>query len=116
MFNPETFSFDKSGLKEESKKFRPETIDEEDNKIDSVNAVDVPYPRRKKFSSKKRYRKNNHRRFRNNKSHNQKSKDNSSGNYNVEEKTKSGNNKHIYENPEDSRFNTEKYHKKQHKN
>ena len=38
------------------------------------------------------------------------------GTYNVEEKTKSGNDKHIYENPEDSRFNTEKYHKKQHKN
>ena len=52
----------------------------------------------------------------NNKSYKQNPKDNSSGKYNVEEKTKSGSDKHIYENPEDSRFNTEKYHKKQHKN
>ena len=116
MFNPETFSFDKSGLQEESKKFHPEMIDKEDNKIDSVNAGDVPRPRRKRFSSQKKYRKKNQRRFRNNESYNPKSKDNSSGNYNVEEKTKSGNDEHIYENSEDSRFNTEKHHKKQHKN
>ena len=35
--------------------------------------------------------------------------------YNIEEKTKLDNDKYISEDSEDSKFNTEKYHKKQHK-
>ena len=113
MFNPETFTFDKSGLRKESKNFQPEKIDEEDGKIGAVEVGDIPRPRRRKSPSRQS-RKQNQEKFRKNESYHRKSKKFFSDKYNIEEETKLDNDKHISKDSEDSKFNTEKYHKKQH--
>tara|TARA_B100000678_G_scaffold288231_1_gene296296 strand:+ start:576 stop:1589 length:1014 start_codon:yes stop_codon:yes gene_type:complete len=114
MFNPETFTFDKSGLRKESKNFQPEKIDEEDGKIGAVEVDNIPRSQRRKSPSRQS-RKQSQKRFRKNESYHRKSKKVFSDKYNIEEKTKLDNDKYISEDSEDSKFNTEKYHKKQHK-
>jgi hypothetical protein len=114
MFNPKTFTFDKSGLRKESKNFQPEKIDEEDGKIGAVEVDNIPRSQRRKSPSRQS-RKQSQKRFRKNESYHRKSKKVFSDKYNIEEKTKLDNDKYISEDSEDSKFNTEKYHKKQHK-
>jgi len=123
MFNPEVFSFDENELEKEKSETAIESFAEEDDQIDSVEAHEVPKPKRrvrkqksKKISSRKNksFRKHN---SKNRKKHN--SGRIFSEEFDIEhDKPQKGNiiteNK-IEDSPDDSKFNTEKHHKRQHK-
>ena len=120
MFNPDSFSFDEEKLKKEVVGAQAETFSEE-NRIDSVEPNQVPRPKRK---SKRKWK---------NKIHKTKNKINKKPKISSKKKPKSpgiyfgdfeidhGNskgkntNEKNKESLDDSRFNTEKHHKRQHK-
>ena len=120
MFNPDSFSFDEEKLKKEVVGAQAETFSEE-NRIDSVEPNEVPRPKRK---NKRRWK---------NKIQKTKNKINKKPKISSKKKPKSpgiyfgdfeidhGNskgkntNEKNKESLDDSRFNTEKHHKRQHK-
>jgi len=122
MFNPNIFSFDKNQLeKEKSKIPKEDSID--GDQIDSVEAHEVPKPKRRqrKYNTKKqKYRKRKSAQ----KPHSQQKKKRSnnrffSEEYDIEKNHHQKGNiisdNEDQELPDDSKFNTEKHHKQQHK-
>ena len=123
MFNPEVFSFDENELEKEKSETAIESIAEDDDQIDSVEAHEVPKPKRRvhKHKSKKTISRKN-KSFRKHNSKIRKKRNSGrifSEEFDIEhDKPQKGN--MITENkmedlPDDSKFNTEKHHKRQHK-
>ena len=123
MFNPETFSFDEDKLAKEKSETPTETITEDDDQIDSVEAHEVPKPKRRQRKPKPKKtsrwkRKSSHQ-------HNSQARGIRTGGrifseeFDIEDdKPQKGNmiaDDKIEESPDDSKFNTEKHHKRQHK-
>jgi len=123
MFNPEVFSFDENELAKEKSETAIESFAEDDDQIDSVEAHEVPKPKRRvrKHKSKKTDSRKN-KSFRKHKSQMRKKRNSGrvfSEEFDIEhDKPQKGNmiaeNK-IEDSPDDSKFNTEKHHKRQHK-
>jgi len=113
MFNPDTFTFDKSGLQKESENLLSEEINEDDSKIDAVETGDVPRPRRRKIVSRQSS-KQKRKKFSKKRSSHRTSGRIFSEEFDIEE-AKSENDQNISEDSEDSKFNTEKHHKQQHR-
>ena len=123
MFNPEVFSFDENELAKEKSETAIESFAEDDDQIDSVEAHEVPKPKRRirKHKSKKTNSQKN-KSFRKHKSRIRKRRNSGrvfSEEFDIEhDKPQKGNmiaeNK-IEDSPDDSKFNTEKHHKRQHK-
>ena len=123
MFNPEVFSFDENELAKEKSETAIESFAEDDDQIDSVEAHEVPKPKRRvhKHKSKKTSSRKN-KSFRKHNSKIRKKRNSGrifSEEFDIEhDKPQKGNT--ITENksedsPDDSKFNTEKHHKRQHK-
>lgn len=120
MFNPDSFSFDEEKLKKEVVGAHAETFSEE-NRIDSVEPNEVPRPKRK---SKRKW-KNKIQKTKNkiNKKPKISSKKNPKspriyfGDFEIDHGNSKGKNTNEKnkESLDDSRFNTEKHHKRQHK-
>ena len=123
MFNPETFSFDENELAKEKSETPTETFTEDDDQIDSVEAHEVPKPKRRQ--RKTRPKKTSPRKSKSSHQHNSQPRGKrTSGRIFSEEfdiendKLQKGNmiaDDKIEESPDDSKFNTEKHHKRQHK-
>ena len=136
MFNPETFSFDEDALKKEKKDTSTESLLDQNNGLDSVTESDVPKPKRRKHSSQKndnkgRQKKESPRYSKQQKSKQQKSKQKHSTfprmakkrgrlfseEFDIEHEDPAIDK--VSDNPnesrEDAKFNSEKYHKRQHK-
>ena len=113
MFNPDTFTFDKSGLQKESENLLSEEINEDDSKIDAVETGDVPRPRRRKIVSRQSS-KQKRKKFSKKRSSHRTSGRIFSEEFDIEE-AKSENDQNNSEDSEDSKFNTEKHHKQQHR-
>ena len=123
MFNPEIFSFDENELEKEKSETAIESFAEDDDQIDSVEAHEVPKPKRRvhKHKSKKTIRRKN-KSFRKHNSKIRKKRNSGrifSEEFDIEhDKPQKGNmiteNK-IEDSLDDSKFNTEKHHKRQHK-
>jgi len=123
MFNPEVFSFDENELEKEKSETAIESFVEEDDQIDSIEADEVPKPKRRvrKHKSKKTTSRKN-KSFRKHNSKIRKKRNSGrifSEEFDIEhDKPQKGNmiteNK-IEDSPDDSKFNTEKHHKRQHK-
>ena len=120
MFNPDSFSFDEEKLKKEVVGAQAETFSEE-NRIDSVEPNEVPRPKRKskrKWKNKIQKTKN---KINKKPKISSKKKPKSPGIYFGDFEIDHGNskgkntNEKNKESLDDSRFNTEKYHKRQHK-
>ncbi len=123
MFNPETFSFDEDKLAKEKSETPTETFTEDDDQIDSVEAHEVPKPKRRQ--RKPRPKKNFRRKRKSSHQHNSQARGKRtsgrifSEEFDIEDdKPQKGNmiaDDKIEESPDDSKFNTEKHHKRQHK-
>lgn len=123
MFNPETFSFDEDKLAKEKSETPTETFTEDDDQIDSVEAHEVPKPKRRQ--RKPRPKKTSRRKRKSSHQYNSQARGiRTSGRIFSEEfdieddKPQKGNmiaDDKIEESPDDSKFNTEKHHKRQHK-
>ena len=123
MFNPETFSFDEDELAKEKSETPTETFTEDDDQIDSVEAHEVPKPKRRQ--RKTRPKKTSHRKSKSSHQHNSQPRRKRtigrifSEEFDIEDdKPQKGNmiaDDKIEESPDDSKFNTEKHHKRQHK-
>ena len=120
MFNPDSFSFDEEKLKKEVVGAQAETFSEE-NRIDSVEPNEVPRPKRKskrKWKNKIQKTKN---KINKKPKISSKKKPKSPGIYFGDFEIDRGNskgkntNEKNKESLDDSRFNTEKHHKRQHK-
>ncbi len=120
MFNPDSFSFDEEKLKKEVVGAQAETFSEE-NRIDSVEPNEVPRPKRKskrKWKNKIQKTKN---KINKKPKISSKKKPKSPGIYFGDFEIDHGNskgkntNEKNKESLDDSRFNTEKHHKRQHK-
>ncbi len=120
MFNPDSFSFDEEKLKEEMAGAQAETFSER-NKIDSVEPNEVPRPKRKnkrKWKNKIQKPKNRINKKRKNSSNRKpKSPGIYFGDFEIDREGPKGKNTNEKDNEssDDSRFNTEKHHKRQHK-
>ncbi|MEC7746436.1 MAG: CRISPR-associated endonuclease Cas6, partial [Candidatus Neomarinimicrobiota bacterium] len=123
MFNPETFSFDEDKLAKEKSETPTETFTEDDDQIDSVEAHEVPKPKRRQ--RKPRPKKTSRRKRKSSHQHNSQARGIRTGGrifseeFDIEDdKLQKGNmiaDDEIEESPDDSKFNTEKHHKRQHK-
>tara|TARA_Y100000590_G_scaffold380764_1_gene449321 strand:+ start:6268 stop:7179 length:912 start_codon:yes stop_codon:yes gene_type:complete len=123
MFNPEVFSFDENELEKEKSETAIESFAEDDDQIDSIEANELPKPKRR--ARKHKYKKNSSRKNKSFRKHNSKiRKKRNSGRIFSEEfdiehdKPQKGNiitENIIEDSPDDSKFNTEKHHKRQHK-
>ena len=123
MFNPETFSFDEDKLAKEKSETPTETFTEDDDQIDSVEAHEVPKPKRRQ--RKIRPKKTSRRKSKSSHQHNSQARGKHTGGrifseeFDIEDdKPQKGNmiaDDKIEESPDDSKFNTEKHHKRQHK-
>ena len=123
MFNPEVFSFDENELAKEKSETAIESFAEDDEQIDSVEAHEVPKPKRRvhKHKSKKTSSRKN-KSFRKHNSKIRKKRNSGrifSEEFDIEhDKPQKGNiitENNIEDSPDDSKFNTEKHHKRQHK-
>lgn len=123
MFNPETFSFDEDKLAKEKSETPTETFTEDDDQIDSVEAHEVPKPKRRQ--RKPRPKKTSRWKRKSSHQHNSQARGIRTGGrffseeFDIEDdKPQKGNmiaDDKIEESPDDSKFNTEKHHKRQHK-
>ena len=123
MFNPETFSFDEDELAKEKSETPTETFTEDDDQIDSVEAHEVPKPKRRQ--RKPRPKKTSRWKRKSSHQHNSQARGIRTGGrifseeFDIEDdKLQKGNmiaDDEIEESPDDSKFNTEKHHKRQHK-
>jgi len=123
MFNPETFSFDEDELAKEKSETPTETFTEDDDQIDSVEAHEVPKPKRRQ--RKPRPKKTSRWKRKSSHQHNSQARGIRTGGrifseeFDIEDdKPQKGNmitDDKIEESPDDSKFNTEKHHKRQHK-
>ncbi len=123
MFNPETFSFDEDKLAKEKSETPTEAFTEDDDQIDSVEAHEVPKPKRRQ--RKPRPKKTSRWKRKSSHQHNSQARGIRTGGrifseeFDIEDdKLQKGNmiaDDEIEESPDDSKFNTEKHHKRQHK-
>ena len=138
MFNPDSFTFNENELKQEVSEKAPEPIAEQDHDLESISASDVPKPRRRRRSAskgqkaaaqqstnrpKKQGRSSRPTKKRHNHGGQQKRKHQRTGRvfseeFDIEDDSHNTGNR-ISEDSQDSRddtkFNTEKHHKRQHK-
>ncbi len=138
MFNPDSFTFNENELKQEVSEKAPEPIAEQDHDLESISASDVPKPRRRRRSAskgqkaaaqqstnrpKKQGRSGRPTKKRHNHGGQQKRKHQRTGRvfseeFDIEDDSHNTGNR-ISEDSQDSRddtkFNTEKHHKRQHK-
>ena len=123
MFNPETFSFDEDELAKEKSETPTETFTQDDDQIDGVEAHEVPKPKRRQ--RKTRPKNTSRRKSKSSHQHNSQPRGKRtsgrifSEEFDIEDdKPQKGNmiaDDKIEESPDDSKFNTEKHHKRQHK-
>lgn len=136
MFNPDSFTFNENELKQEVLEKAPEPIAEQDHNLESISASDVPKPRRKRRSASKdqktqqstngpkkqgrsgRPNKKRHKHGGQKKRKHQRTGRVFSEEFDIEDNSHNPGNR-ISENlqdlTDDTKFNTEKHHKKQHK-
>ncbi|MBH09807.1 MAG: hypothetical protein CMG74_05505 [Candidatus Marinimicrobia bacterium] len=120
MFNPEIFLFDENKLKKEKSETSIEQVAKKDNLIDSIDANDIPKPKRRKRKPKKT---NNwgKKSFSRKKPNKKKPRHRNSvfteefDNVNISERGNMINESDNQDSQDDSKYNTEKHHKKQHK-
>jgi len=131
MFNPEAFSFDEDALKKEKKDASTESLLDQDDSLDSVTESDVPKPKRRRSNSQKksnkgRQKKESPRYSTPRKSNKKRSTEPRmskkrgrlfSEEFDIEHEDPAID--QVSDNPresrEDAKFNSEKYHKRQHK-
>ena len=136
MFNPDSFTFNENELKQEVSENPPEQIAEQDHDLESISASDVPKPRRKRRSASKgqktqqstdgpkkqgrssRPNKKRHKQGGQKKRKHQRTGRVFSEEFDIEDDSHNTGNR-ISEDSQDSKddtkFNTEKHHKRQHK-
>ena len=136
MFNPDSFTFNENKLKQEVSEKAPEPIAEQDHDLESISASDVPKPRRKRRSASKgqktqqstngpkkqgrsgRPTKKRHKHGGQKKRKHQRTGRVFSEEFDIEDDSHNTGNQiseDLQDSRDDTKFNTEKHHKRQHK-